>query len=463
MDTINTTELYDTYLEASFCGSILVDGNLFGDFSNITPNYFHDDRHKRIWEAFQDIKASNGVIDYVTVSDMIRRKGDTDTVTENYLTFLLTQTENTYNAYGYGKSISDYYHRRELLAKANEDAKKALDLSTPLQSSQTTIDRFKLGKASDAFNPRPKVEWVIQNTVKTNSVNVWYGKYGHKKTFVALSAAVCVASGTPWIGQSTKQTPVLIIDEESGRHTLLDRLQAAIKGESQSKDIPIYYLSLSAFNFLKNENDINILKRYIEETESKLVIIDAFADVMSGGDENSVQDNVPVLIQLRKVCEETNSAIILLHHTNKGGEIRGSTSIGAALNSALKIESENGSSNINITTEKMRDSQTFNKKAEIVFVNTESETESTYLESFYITEGEQTPFYEDSNNWENDILDYMKSHNGEIVMKDFLTSVSKEKKASYNKALYALRDKGKIKKSEKSTSRLAIWTVSEAE
>ena len=295
--------------------------------------------------------------------------------------------------------------------------------------------------------------------VKTNSLNVWYGKYGHKKTFVALSAAVCVASGTKWLGQNTKQSNVLIIDEESGEHTLLDRLQASIKGESQEEDLPIYYLSLSAFNFLKNENDIVYLKEYIELTESKLVIIDSFADVMSGGDENTVKDNVPVLIKLRKVCEETGAGIILLHHTNKNGDIRGSTSIGAALNSALKIVSDNGSSKIEISTEKMRDAKTFSKKAEIIFNNMKDENGDEQLDLFYITEGEPAPFFEEISDWENEIIEYMKNHNGELVQKDFLSTFPIQKHASYKKAIYTLRDNGLIEKSDKSNIHLSVWSL----
>jgi len=317
--------------------------------------------------------------------------------------------------------------------------------------------RFKLGKASDAFEPRPPIQWIIKDVIKENSLNSWFGKYGHKKTFCALSAAVCVASGIPWIGQATIQCPVLFVDEESGQRTLLDRMEAAIKGESQDKEIPIYYLSLSSFNFLKNESDIETFQRYIEETHSKLIFIDALDDVMSGSDENSVKDNQPVMIQLRRVCEETNSAIILLHHVNKQGGMRGSTSIPGSLNSALKIISENGSSKISFTTDKMRDSKTFTKDVEIVYVD--KNNDFSQLESFYLTE-DSTPFEDRVNDIQKEILDFMKLNNNELVMNSFLES-NKEKRSSYKKAIYSLRDHNAIKKNtEKSTRREAVYCIS---
>ncbi len=67
--------------------------------------------------------------------------------------------------------------------------------------------------------------------------------------------------------------------------------------------------------------------RAIRDVDAKLVIIDALADVMAGGDENSVKDTQPVFMQLRKIAEETGAAILVIHHVNKMGDYRGSTAI----------------------------------------------------------------------------------------------------------------------------------------
>lgn len=454
--------LFNLDAEKGLLSSILINDNQLKECMDILPYYFHDERHQHLWKAFLDIHTSGAVIDPVTLDDMLQRNGIID-IDNDYILSLMTFIESSIAAVSYKKIVKDFFNRRELFTEANIKVQKALNLNIPLDNiNEDIIDnnysRFKLGKASDAFEPRPPIEWIIKDVIKENSLNSWFGKYGHKKTFCALSAAVCVASGIPWIGQSTLQSPVLFVDEESGRRTLLDRMEAAVKGESQDKNIPLYYLSLSAFNFLKNEKDIDFLQKYIIETHSKLIFIDAFDDVMSGGDENSVKDNQPVLIQLRRVCEETNSAIILLHHTNKRGDIRGSTSIPGSLNTALKITSENNSSRISFTTDKMRDSKTFTKDAEIFYVD--KNNDFSELESFYIIE-DTTPFEDKINDTQKEILDYMKSNNNELIVKSFLDSVTKEKQSSYKKAIYNLRDHNIIKKDvEKSLYHQAIYSIS---
>jgi RecA-family ATPase len=318
-------------------------------------------------------------------------------------------------------------------------------------------NRFKLGSALNAFEPRPPIKFIIEGVIKEKSLNSWFGKYGHKKTFAALSAGVCVAAGTPWIGINTTQCPVLFIDEESGEYSLLDRLEAAIKGESQNKNIPFYYLSLSAFNFFNNDTDLDILRDFIVQIGAKLIFIDAFDDVMAGSDENSVKDNQPVLIRLRKICEDTDSAIVVLHHTNAKMGMRGSTSIPGSLNSALKIESENGSSTIKFSTEKMRDSKTFSKDAKIVYVD--KKDDPTQLELFYLRE-DDTPFDEKINIREKTILDYMKANNNDLIITEYLKTVSNEEKGAYRASIYDLRDKKIIEKNEeKSEHNKAVLSI----
>jgi predicted ATP-dependent serine protease len=184
---------------------------------------------------------------------------------------------------------------------------------------------------------------------------------------------------------------------------------------------------------------------------------------MAGSDENSVKDNQPVLIQLRKICEDTNSAIILLHHSNRQGTMRGSTSIPGSLNSALKIESEVGSSTIKITTDKMRDSKPFTKIAKIVYVD--KENDPNQIEYFYITQDDDTPFDEvktdrEKTDREKSIIDYMKANNNDLILVDFLKTVPKSESESYRRDAYRLRDKGTIVKNlDKSEKNKTVFSI----
>ena len=171
---------------------------------------------------------------------------------------------------------------------------------------------------------------------------------------------------------------MLILDEESGERRLTLRIGAALRGELGGKDTPLEYVSLAGFK-LDNKNDVEELINLVEDREVGLLIIDALADIMEG-DENSKQDTQPVLSALRKIAESTNTAIIVIHHSNKSGGYRGSSAIKGALDLMVKIDSENDSNWINFKSEKVRDAEG------IKFTGVATWTE----DQFYLSEADGT-------------------------------------------------------------------------
>ena len=96
-----------------------------------------------------------------------------------------------------------------------------------------------------------------------------------------------------------------------------------------------------------------------------LVIIDAFADVIPGKDENAVKEINPILIGIKKIANETNCAFIIIHHSKKGGGYRGSTAISAAVDLLVQITSSDRSPKITFKSEKNRYGKPFQFCAEL--------------------------------------------------------------------------------------------------
>lgn len=267
----------------------------------------------------------------------------------------------------------------EVLADINK-YKPDIDLTTLLQSSEIGRSRYIIRDASYFLSDRPKVGYIVDNLVAEGSVNLWFGQWGSKKTWSAIDLAVCVASGKDWLGMAVKQNNVLIIDEESGDSRLADRIKLTLNGELADEKTPIKSVSLAQFNLLKQPSDSDELVALIAETSARLVIIDALADIMLGGDENAVKDTQPVFACLRKIAEVTNTAIIVIHHANKLGGYRGSSAIAGAIDTMLLIESKQDSDIITFKTEKMRDGKPMN------FAGQANWTES----GFYLTQSDAT-------------------------------------------------------------------------
>lgn len=219
------------------------------------------------------------------------------------------------------------------------------------------IPRYKLRGIDYILEDHPEAPKIIEKIIAEASVNLWAGKEGSKKTWSFIDAAVCVVSGKPWLGLKTQQCPVLIVDEESGDHALARRIKQALAGEMITGKPPIHYISIAQINLLKNPNDPAILISLIAETGARLVFIDALADVMAGGDENTVKDTQPVFVALRRIAKVTGAAIVVIHHNNRLGDYRGSSAIAAALDTMIQIESKEGSDLISFRSQKIRDGE----------------------------------------------------------------------------------------------------------
>jgi hypothetical protein len=109
-----------------------------------------------------------------------------------------------------------------------------LEASQPNELEPTTQDRFAIRWVDCVYNAAPPLEFLIgedrNGLITKGSVNLLVGEGGSKKTWAALWMAVCVATGKNFLGFPTRQTSVLIVDEESGERRLKRRLLETLNG-----------------------------------------------------------------------------------------------------------------------------------------------------------------------------------------------------------------------------------------
>ena len=291
-----------------------------------------------------------------------------------------------------------------------------------------TENNYALRNDSYAIQPQPPIDYLISDLITNSSLNVFYGEAGSKKTYSALSMAVAVANGKDWLGFSTKQSPVLIIDEESGEKRLSRRLNETMKGMDCLSSGQLYFISLAGFK-LDNKADVRTIESEINKLGAKLVIFDALADIMDG-DENSKKDVQPVMNNLRKVADNTDSSIILIHHANKGGGYRGSTAIKASADLMVQVTSDLDDAVINFKTEKNRDGSYISWTAEATW-----EDDIFYLES-------TSPVLKTSSR-EEYVLSFLKD-NGESSVTDIMKNPIGCTSTGAKKAIYSLVKSGDI-------------------
>jgi len=224
--------------------------------------------------------------------------------------------------------------------------------ATPDHSDRTSRHR-ELLTADQALSPQPPIDWCVEGLFTRPSLNLLVGDPGSKKTYLALDLAVCVALGQPWLGRPVSASPVLVVDDDTG-FPFWARLKAVLRAHQAPPRTPLNFMSLPGFD-LRSAEDAAELAEFALSIRAGLIVIDALADVMRGGDENSVLSVQPVFFHLRHLAETCRATLLVLHHTNKHGHFRGSTSISAGVDLMLSIESRPDDSLIHLRAHKARD------------------------------------------------------------------------------------------------------------
>lgn len=173
---------------------------------------------------------------------------------------------------------------------------------------------YKSVDLATLFKSRPP-EWLVYEILQGKGLSFLYGEAGCGKTFLAIDIAGAVARGAAWAGKPTQKGAVLYVPTEdfSGLST---RMRAYCAEHS---------LDVSSLPFRLWGEELNLLdptsvRHLVDEarliTDLRLIVIDTFAAAMPG-DENGSQDAGAAIRSLIRVRQETQSSVLVLHHTGK--------------------------------------------------------------------------------------------------------------------------------------------------
>lgn len=196
----------------------------------------------------------------------------------------------------------------------------------------------------------PDPTWLVDGILPDQSTAALYGKPGIGKSFIALSWAMCVACGIPWLGRQVRHGPVLYVAAE-GKRGLKRRRRAFLDHHGVEEPGRDHWLP-KPVDVIDRES-ARALATIATDFEAVLTVIDTVARCIPGGDENSSQAMGAVLQAADWIRQESGGAVALVHHPPESADkLRGHGSLEGGIDTAVLVKNRSGTMVLSNTKQK---------------------------------------------------------------------------------------------------------------
>lgn len=205
------------------------------------------------------------------------------------------------------------------------------------EAEQAPVHKYPVVAASEFARGQPP-GWIIKNVLPRAELIVLFGDSGSGKSFLALDLAMAITRGVPWRGSRTTPGRVVYLAAE-GAGGMRKRLVAHAQHHGIELDgIPLGVISGSP-NLLDKADALDVAKAILMGGPVSLVIVDTFAQVMPGANENSGEDVGLALAHCKGIHRATGATVLLVHHSGKDSSkgARGWSGLRAAADAELEV------------------------------------------------------------------------------------------------------------------------------
>lgn len=186
----------------------------------------------------------------------------------------------------------------------------------------------------------PKLQWIADRVLLQGGTSLLVAKAKVGKTTLAREIIRCALTGQEWhVGENevrrVRKVPVIYSAKEEHAAVLQRQLR-----DAGLHIAPLYIDQPStADGETDMETTLDSLERAIRDLGARLVVIDPMADFLSIADLNNYVEMRKALMRLTRIARRTDCHIMLLHHSNKGGQgsdaILGSAALSGAVDTML--------------------------------------------------------------------------------------------------------------------------------
>jgi hypothetical protein len=206
-----------------------------------------------------------------------------------------------------------------------------LDIELPQASKDNKRDRFKLEALDDIVIGDDPIELIPGILPMGPALGVGYGPPKSLKSFLLMHALLHVAGNIPYCGRDVQAGAVVYVTSEgvSGARRRLVGARRALGLEG--KRVP-FFLVPAMPNLGAGPQDREELRRKIAQTLEGLgvplraILLDTMRRAMPGKSENKPEDVSVVVDNCEALARAFNCLVMLIHHSPRSDEDRGSGS-----------------------------------------------------------------------------------------------------------------------------------------
>jgi hypothetical protein len=324
--------------ERSALGAIIVDSvdKTFDDVAQVlTVDDLYSNHHRVIYRHICELVADGNNVDAVILAESLNNSGELEEIGGGeYLERLTKCVPHAAHAADYAKIVREKADLRNSIRRAREFIHAAQEPSAGIgELADKHPGFFKSRDGQRLNNPMPLDDLIemngslrdpvvhglfrcgeVVNVVASTKVGKSWGVYG-----MALS----IITGTRWLDQfQCEPGRVLLIDNELHPELLASRIPTVadamgIMPESYQNKFDV----ISLRGRLKDIFQIGPMIQRIPKGKYSLIIFDAmYRMIPAKSSENDNSNMTQIFNQLDRYAEQTDSSIILVHHSSKGSQ-----------------------------------------------------------------------------------------------------------------------------------------------
>ncbi len=214
----------------------------------------------------------------------------------------------------------------------------------PNDETQEVIFGRRSYKIKDLKN-LPKVNWLVDGVLVNKGIASIYGASGYSKSFLAIDLAMNLALGNSWFAIPVTNTVPVIYVALEGFSGVAKRLQG---WDKYNRGCTPDNLEVTKDELLLAENkSVDEFINFYKDRDfiNGMIVIDTLNNACPNIDENHAGAMSGVIYNLKRIQQELDSTVLIIHHSGKNIEngMRGSSSLKASMDSVIHVtQSNNG-------------------------------------------------------------------------------------------------------------------------